>query len=135
MINVIKNIASAIGYRLYEDCLMPSRLNSYESYLVELLDRNYTFLTVENFARRVKSNDHLPVPCALLRHDIDTGIGTARQMFCIEHALGIKSSYYFRLSTVDVGFMQEIAAKGSEASYHFEEIATVAKKYGLRSKA
>ncbi|MFD2270334.1 hypothetical protein ACFS07_02255 [Undibacterium arcticum] len=68
------------------------------------------------------------------RHDIDTDVCTAKKIFAIEK-LGIKSSYYFRISTLDFAFMREIEEYGSEASYHYEEIATFAKKHHIRDPA
>ena len=70
----------------------------------------------------------------VLRHDIDTDVATATKLFVIEREMGVKASYYFRLSTVDLDFMQELNASGREASYHFEEIATVAKERRLRTR-
>jgi hypothetical protein len=63
------------------------------------------------------------------RHDIDTDLFTTKKIFEVEKSLGIKSSYYFRLSTLDINLMREIEEAGSEASYHFEEIATLAKNH------
>ena len=48
----------------------------------------------------------------------------------IEKTLGIKSSYFFRICTVDVDLMREIEGYGGSAGYHFEELATVAKRRG-----
>jgi hypothetical protein len=71
----------------------------------------------------------------LLRHDVDTDPGTAAAMWEIEGRLGIASSYFFRLSTLDPGLMQGIEAAGGEASYHFEELAAIAKRRRVRSRA
>ena len=54
-------------------------------------------------------------------------------MFDITAAEGVHGSYYFRLSTLDRSLTQRIRAQGSEAGYHFEELATYAKRHGLRS--
>lgn len=69
------------------------------------------------------------------RHDIDTDVGGARAFFEIEKALGIRASYYFRLSTIDRDLMREINSYGSEVGYHYEELATHAKRYGLNTPA
>lgn len=55
-------------------------------------------------------------------------------MFDVERSLGVSGSYYFRLSTLDVRLMQAIAADGGDASYHYEELATIAKRRGLRTR-
>src|SRR5262249_31005457 len=70
----------------------------------------------------------------VLQHDIDTDTTSAKAMWDIEKALGVKGSYYFRLSTIDICLMKEIEFSGGEASYHFEEIATIAKQKGLKSR-
>mgnify|MGYP006145381963 CR=1 FL=1 len=64
------------------------------------------------------------------RHDIDTDLPTARRMFALEQKHGVRASYYFRLSTLDFGLMRDIERYGSEASYHYEEIATYANAVG-----
>jgi len=68
------------------------------------------------------------------RHDIDTDVLTAKKFFKIEKKYNVKATYYFRLSTLDIEFMKEIEEYGSEASYHFEEIATFAKEKHIKSK-
>ena len=68
----------------------------------------------------------------ILRHDIDTDIETTRAMWRVERELGIKTSYFFRLSTVDLPLMREIEACGGSVGYHFEELATAAKPKGSR---
>jgi hypothetical protein len=53
-------------------------------------------------------------------------------MFAVEARHGVKATYYFRLSTLDFGFMREIEAAGGEASYHYEEAADFAKRNRIR---
>ena len=74
-------------------------------------------------------------PVLVHRHDIDTDLGTARRLFALEQKHGVRASYYFRLSTLDIGLMREIERYGSEASYHYEEIATFAKRAHLKQAA
>lgn len=69
------------------------------------------------------------------RHDIDSDVKTARLIFELEKDLDIKSSFYFRLCTLDYDLMDEISSYGSEASYHFEEVATLAKLNGWKLKS
>ena len=71
----------------------------------------------------------------ILRHDIDTDPRTAAAMWDIERHLGIESSYFFRLSTTDLGLMRAISDGGGQASYHYEEVATIAKERRLRRVA
>jgi hypothetical protein len=69
-------------------------------------------------------------PHLILRHDVDTDPRTAAEMFDLERKLGAQSTYYFRLSTVDVPLMHKIEGAGSEASYHYEELASAIKATG-----
>jgi hypothetical protein len=121
--------------RIYEDYLMPSRLPEYERLIKASLDRGYRHMTILEFFYAVRENKlHDNEKIFLHRHDIDTDRSTARAMFDIEKRLGIKSSFYFRLSTMDYPLMKEIAAYGSEASYHYEELAQFCKDEGIKSK-
>ncbi len=125
----------AVWDRLYGDFLMPSRLPAYRDLLVLALDAGYTVVSVERFWALLGSAAVDPAARYLvLRNDVDTGPATAAAMWRIERALGIAGSYYFRLSTLDLGLMAEIAAGGGEASYHYEELATVAKRHRARTR-
>lgn len=124
------------GARLYADFLMPSRLGAYRDLLARCLDAGYAFLSVEGlWARRGDKAALDTSPVVVLRHDVDTDPGTAAAMWAIERELGILGSYFFRLSTLDISLMTEIAATGGHASYHYEEIATLAKRGRLRTRA
>jgi hypothetical protein len=115
--------------RLYGDYLMPSRLGKYEDLLRAAKDLGYDQLSLREFL--------CPPPAEgrgltmVHRHDIDSDVRTAAKMFAIEVKHGITASYYFRLSTLDYGLMREIEAYGSEASYHFEEVADFAKRHHI----
>jgi hypothetical protein len=117
-------------HRLYGDYLMPSRLGQYEALVRAAKDLGYDQLSLREFL--------CPAPAEgrgltlVHRHDIDSDVRTAAKMFAIEVKHGITASYYFRLSTLDFGLMREIEAYGSEASYHFEEVADFAKRHHIR---
>jgi hypothetical protein len=128
-------VRSYVAYRLYHGFLMPSRLAQYNELLELLVSNSYVCLTIREFASRLLQTTHPSGDrIALLRHDVDSDLKTARAMFDLERKLGIQSTYYFRLSTVDIPFMRELEAQGSEAGYHYEEIATFAKRTGIRTK-
>ena len=118
--------------RFYSDYLMPSRLCTYESLLVHAKETGYRQLSVRDFYREMSEGDAASGKVLVHRHDIDSDVRTARKMFALETRHGVRASYYFRLSTLDYGFMREIEAAGSEASYHYEEVATFAKQHRLR---
>lgn len=121
--------------RIYSDYLMPSRLGEYETLLQKAAAAGFVQLSVRAFFRALGQADG-PAPKALVhRHDIDTDLRTARKLFEIEARHGVKASYYFRLSTLDFGFMREIEASGSEAAYHYEEVADFAKRRHIKDAA
>ena len=122
--------------RVYSDFLMRSRLGRYRAMLETALDTGYEIISVEELWRRVAGPGLDPDRRYLvLRHDVDTDPGTAGVMWSIDRELGVTSSYYFRLSTISAGLMTDIASGGGEASYHYEEIATIAKRRGLPDRA
>lgn len=116
---------NALANRIYSHYLMPSRLAEYASLLQLAQAAGYTQLSVRAFHRALGGAP--PANAIVHRHDIDSDLRTARKMFDIETRCGVSSSFYFRLSTLDFGLMREIEAYGSEASYHYEEVADFAK--------
>jgi len=128
---------NAMLNRVYADYLMPSRLGEYEALVREVADAGYAQLSVREFFRQSHDKERAqghPMPRSFVhRHDIDSDLRTAKKMFAIESRHGVRASYYFRLCTLDYGFMREIEAAGSEASYHYEEVADFAKRHRLRS--
>ncbi len=129
------NLAS-LRHRIYADFLMPSRLESYRGLLELALGAGYRIVSIETFWQLI-AGDAVDSGgrYVVLRHDIDTDPGTAQAMWDIERRLGVESSYYFRLSTTEPGLMRGIAEGGSHASYHYEELATIAKQRHLRRAA
>lgn len=128
------NVVSTIKNRIYSDFLMSSRLEEYEQLLKFALERSYQTYTILQFWRMTEGGKKLPPgKFLLIRHDIDTDVATAQGMWEIENALRVKSTYYFRLSTLDMQLMKQIEEAGSEASYHYEELATLCKHDRIRS--
>ena len=120
-------------YRTYSNFLMPSRFNSYSYLLQSALDRGYQTHSILSFWQLLK-NGEFPenVKYLILRHDIDNSdVATTRQFWEMERRLGLVSTFYFRLSTLAPSLMQQMHVSGFEVSYHYEELATVAKEKGL----
>jgi hypothetical protein len=118
--------------RLYCDYLMPSQLGGYENLVRAAQQSGYVQMSVCHYHDLLKQGCTLPDKVLVHRHDIDTDLRTTRKLFEIEKKYGIRSSFYFRLSTLDFKLMREIADYGSEASYHYEEVASYAKKNGIK---
>ena len=116
--------------RIYSDYLMPTRLPEYGALLEAAREGGYAQVSVREFVRPALA--HRRGLTLVHRHDIDSDVRTAAKMFQLEARLGVRASYYFRLSTLDFGLMREIEAYGSEASYHFEEVADYAKRHHIK---
>jgi len=116
--------------RIYSDFLLPSRLDEYDNLCKKALQKGYFFKTLTDYYHQL-DQPNLDQKVFLHRHDIDTDIKTAERFFRVEEANGIKTSYYFRLSTIDVPLMKAINAAGHEVGYHFEEIAQYCKDYNV----
>ncbi len=122
--------------RLHSDFLMDSRLGLYRQLVSSALAAGYRIHSVAGLWGLIERGGLDPARRHLvLRHDVDTDPRTAAAMWQIDRELGVESSYFFRLSTMAPALMASIAAGGSEASYHYEEMATVAKRRGLRTRA
>lgn len=88
--------------RIYDDFFRESRLPLYDKMLKNAIDNGYQFYTIESFNKLIvqkKLDDSIKY--AIIRHDIDTDPLTAYELFKIEKKYNIKSTYYFRLSTID----------------------------------
>ena len=68
----------------------------------------------------------------ILRHDVDLLPHNALAMAQLEHDLGIRGTYYFRIvpESFDAGIIERIAAMGHEVGYHYEDVSLVAKAVG-----
>jgi len=131
---VVWHLLETLSSRLWQNYLMPSRLDELADWFRLSLDCGYKFHSVENYWQITNAGRTAPPPKSIvLRHDIDVDVAAARAMFSLEKKLAISSSYYFRLSTMNTHLMHEIADSGGEASYHYEELATEVKARCLRS--
>ena len=95
-------------------------LTTYKKLLASLSEQKYTFQTFSEFldapAQRV----------IMLRHDVDARKENSLQFARIQHQMGIKGSYYFRMvpQSYDEKVITEIASMGHEIGYHYETMDT-----------
>lgn len=134
VINFMGNIFS-IKNRIVADYFVKSRLGEYKRLIEFFLRKGFVFLTLSDYYNSYYSkNAKADEKIILFRHDIDTDPDLARKMFEIELAYKVPSTFYFRLSTIKGRFAREIKAGGSEVGYHFEEIASFAKKNKIHDR-
>lgn len=118
--------------RIYSDYGMPSQLASHVAVIVAAAKAGYAQVSVRDFLRDLTTANRATTNTIVHRHDIDSDLRTARKLFELEKRHGVRSTFYFRLSTLDFRLMREIEDYGSEASYHYEELATFAKRHHIK---
>lgn len=123
-----------LAERVYADVLMPSRLGAYAEFLEAGLQAGYEVVGVGSFWNGGAAPPDETRRFLILRHDVDTDPGTAAAMWHVDQRLGINTSYFFRLATLDVDLARRVADAGGEASYHYEELATIIRRRRLRTR-
>jgi len=98
--------------------------------LKELLDSlqsdGYLFVSVSDYLKIVNNITKQ----IILRHDVDAcplnSLGTAR----MEHELGIRGTYYFRMvpGSYDEAVIREIAGMGHEIGFHYETLSQISNR-------
>lgn len=122
-------------HRLYSDYFLPNRLGEFEKLISTALEAGYTHVTIPEFYELIKSGSlDQSKKYFIHRHDIDTDVSTARSIFEVEQKCGIRSSWYFRLSTLNSKLMNDIRNTGSEVGYHYEELAQYCKDHRIKSQ-
>lgn len=72
----------------------------------------------------------------ILRHDVDKLPENSLRFAQIQHELGIRGSYYFRMvpESFDTDIIKQIANLGHEIGYHYEDIDLVNKTRNAKRK-
>jgi hypothetical protein len=72
-----------------------------------------------------------PQRLVILRHDVDLKPQNSLVTAQIEHEMGIRGSYYFRMvpESFNVDIIKEIANLGHEIGYHYETMDTAERKH------
>lgn len=118
-------------YFVLKSILLNNRLKAYSEYLREAIRQGYSVESLETFQRHYKE----PGKHFVLRHDVDhNGIAT-RKMFECEKKLGVKSTYYFRKSTIDKCLIDEMIRDGFDVGFHFETVAEYIEEKHIQDKS
>lgn len=96
-------------------------LLKYRELLEALLAAGYVPVTLEEYCTAA----HLPDKYVILRHDVDRLPQNSVRTAEIEHGLGIRASYYFRIvpESNQPDRIRRVAALGHEIGYHYEDLA------------
>lgn len=92
-----------------------------------LRDSGYNFMTVNDFSSGKVSKEGKQL---VLRHDVDKKPINSLVVATIESELGIKGTYYFRITpgSLDKDILREISSMGHEVGYHYEDLDLVSQK-------
>jgi len=87
--------------------------------LETFLENNYQLQTYEDFLQQPKDK------VLILRHDVDRNAKNSLFTAKIEHEIGVKASYYFRMvpESFNPQIINEIKAMEHEIGYHYENLS------------
>lgn len=112
---------------LYKTIILNNRLGVYKLYIKLAQENGYNIVPFSCFyEERFSNKKHL-----ILRHDVDHITPATRKMYQVEKALGVRSSYYFRFSTIDLKLIQKMIEDGFEVGLHYETMSDYAREKGI----
>jgi hypothetical protein len=103
-----------------EFCCMDFTWSIYRTLLLRIKESGYSLITFEEFM------EHPVEPkVVVLRHDVDLRPENALRMATLEHGLGIRATYYFRVikQVWNEEILKQIVTLGHEVAYHYEDLA------------
>ncbi|MDX9694225.1 MAG: hypothetical protein RBT49_00385 [Bacteroidales bacterium] len=128
---------------------MDFTINTYKQLLKALQQQDFPFQTFQEYLERptqpppdsYRDPEGVGLPLGnkrareaknkiiILRHDVDKLPENSLRFAQIQHELGIKGSYYFRMvpESFDTDIIKQIANLGHEIGYHYEDIDLVNK--------
>jgi len=84
-----------------------------------LIQQGYTFVTFSDYLNKIN-----PDKIIILRHDVEKHYHNALKFAEIQHKLGIRGSYFFRMSDhYDEDVIRKIAGLGHETGYHYDDLS------------
>ena len=109
---------------------MDFTLKTYKTLLNSLQQQGFTFQTFQEFI------EHPKAKAIVLRHDVDKLPENSLRFAQIQHELGIKGSYYFRIvpESFNVEIIKKIVNLGHEVGLHYETIDMAAKQLNQNSE-
>jgi len=109
---------------------MDFTLSSYKAVLQALQSHGYSLITLAGYIKTepkpLKRKSEIANPkLILLRHDVEARYQNAKQFAILQHEMGIRGSYYFRLykKPGDESIIRSIADMGHEIGYHYDDLS------------
>lgn len=101
---------------------MDFTLNTYQTLLESLLQKGFSFISFAEYMEGLR-----PEYFVILRHDVDLLPGNSLEFARLQHKMGIRGTYYFRVvkESWNEEIINEIAALGHEVGYHYEDMDLV----------
>lgn len=98
---------------------MDFNLKTYHSLLEAFQNQDYAFLSFAEFLQ------HPTDKAVILRHDVEKRYRNALGIARLQHAKGIRGTYYFRIlnGKLQRDIIKEIAALGHEIGYHYDDLS------------
>ena len=124
----------ALFRRIHLDYFLKDRIESYDELIGIALQKGFSILSHSQFYELVKNNAWGNKKILMIRQDVDSDPLYCLKWLEIEKKYGIHTSYYFRKETIDVHVMKAIMEYGSDCGYHYEELATFAKKHKIKDQ-
>ena len=109
-------------------------VSRYLALLLSLKSRGREFQPLNEYIQ--SPNHSFSHSLLILRHDVDLLPHNALAIAQLEHDLGIRGTYYFRIvpESFDVGVIEKIAELGHEVGYHYEDVDLVVKRQTANGK-
>lgn len=100
---------------------MDFTLTIYKKLLKSLQSSGYAIYTFEDYLKL----DEPAEKFVILRHDVDEIASNALKIARLEHGLGIRGTYYFRVvkQSNNPEIIKQIASWGHEIGYHYEDLS------------
>ena len=117
--------------RIVKKLKQTSRIEEYAAVLQAAIDNHYAVVSLRDWYQHYRNSDS---KVFILRHDVDYDTEGAYAFFRVERQLGVRSTSYFRWSSMDDTIMREMNDNGFEVSLHFETLASYAKQHRIFDK-
>lgn len=107
---------------------MDHTLKTYKALVSALIDTGYHFQSFEEYLTNPQGGKVM-----IMRHDVDEFPQNALKMAKIEHDLGVKATYFFRIvkQSNKPDIIRQIANLGHEIGYHYEDLSSANGDYEI----